>query len=178
MALTVDGTEITNKFTIKFNGTSLTKIVCDGVTVWEKIPATSQSVEITAFVYGRMIDHTYSITKTEVTLSKALPKDLYFACDAYLNGQWTKHILTSTVTAGKTSSVNEQHQSYSDPPNFTLSSGDRLKLTYLFYTYVDGEKVRAEIGTTDNVLTVGTIYYDGNVSSVFDIAYATVWCAT
>lgn len=178
MALTVDGTEITNKFTIKFNGTSLTKIVCDGVTVWEKIPATSESVEITAFVYGRMIDHTYSVTKTEVTLSKALPKALYFTCNAYLNGQWKKRVLTSSVTAGKTSSVNEQHQSYSDPPNFTLASGDRLKFTYLFYTNVDGEEVRADIGTTYNELTVGTIYYDSNVSYVFDNAYATVWCAT
>ena len=119
-----------------------------------------------------------TVTKTEVVMNKTLPKALYFTCNAYLNGQWTKRILTSSVSAGKTNSVNEQHQSYSDPPNFTLASGDRLKFTYLFYTNVNGEEVIADIGTTYNELTVGTIYYDSNVSYVFDNAYATVWCAT
>jgi hypothetical protein len=34
MALIVNGTTIPTSATVKYNGTSLTKIICNGVTVW------------------------------------------------------------------------------------------------------------------------------------------------
>ena len=43
MALKVNSTTIPTTGTIKCNGTSLTKVVCNGVTVWQKIKSITQS---------------------------------------------------------------------------------------------------------------------------------------
>ena len=167
MALIVNGTEISNKHDIIYNGTSLTKIIYNDTTVWEKLVYKTKYMNIYISIFGTITEDSYTINKISIDLGAAAPARIYFNFNSSINGGNRYNVQTTLIEAGKSTYDIEPKKTYS------LGKTDVIRFYGLAYTYIEGEDVTSDRGsvllgafspqwpTTSNSYEsmAGTIYY-------------------
>lgn len=157
MALIVDGTEIKNTYKINYNGTSLNKIVCDGVTVWERLPAEKIFLSnLSASTYAKASGSTVIVNNVVIRLSEALPTALYYDFSMYLNDEFHARIWYGSIDAGNI----EEFYTFDTPKTYDVlkTDTDDVWFNFVFYTVVNGERIPIDMGSYGASLKTESIY--------------------
>ena len=157
MALIVDGTEIKKTYKINYNGTSLNKIVCDGVTVWERLPVEKVYLSnLSASTYAKAVGSTVKVNNVVIRLGEALPTTLYYDFSMYLNDVFHARIWYGSINAGDV----EEFITFDTPYTYDVLKTDKddVWFNFVFYTVVNGEEILVDMGSYGAALQSEKLY--------------------
>jgi hypothetical protein len=100
MALIVNGTEIKSTDTIKYNGTSLTKIIYNTTTVWTKVNTTQLTANYT--LYTERTSNKFTYKGIDVNFSGGVPSETQIRVRYSVNSGSLQLLETKTISKGTT----------------------------------------------------------------------------